>query len=345
MSPNNGHLRVLTQDDVAAILSGREREIVERVREAYVTHHRGETSLPHSSFLRFPDRKRERIIALPAYLGGDFRTAGIKWIASFPDNVARGIARASATILLNDTDTGRPHTLMEGGLISATRTAASAALAGRVLHPRPDPAVGLVGGGRINFEIVHYLRAQMPEIRTWRLYDLDAARGREFAARCAEAFPGVEVELVDGLGELLRSCPLVSFATTAVDPHLESLEDCPAGSTILHVSLRDLTAEAMLADGVDHVVDDLDHVCRAQTSIHLAAEAVGHRDFVRAEIGEVLAGDAAARPNPQGVTVFSPFGLGMLDLALAEWVAREARDRNLGTGIPSFLSDAAGSWG
>ncbi len=129
MSHLAGELRVLTQRDVAAILEDREQAVVERVRAAYVTHHRGETSLPHSSFLRFPGRKRERIIALPAYLGGDFEVAGIKWIASFPDNVARGLARASATILLNDMETGRPHTLMEGGLISATRTAASGALA------------------------------------------------------------------------------------------------------------------------------------------------------------------------------------------------------------------------
>lgn len=345
MTGTNGDLRVLGQDAVAAILAGRERDVVERVRAAYVAHRRGETSLPHSTFLRFPGRKRERIIALPAYLGGEAQVAGIKWIASFPDNVSRGVARASATILLNDVETGRPHTLLEGGLISATRTAASAALAGRVLHPEADPPVGLVGGGRINFEIVHYLHTLLPRIPQWRLFDLDAARGREFAERCCEAFPGVTVELATSLDELLRSSRLVSFATTAVDPYLDDPSACSPGTTLLHVSLRDLTAKAMLTDGVDHVVDDLDHVCRAQTSIHLAAEEIGHRDFVRAEIGAVLTGEAEARPDPRGITVFSPFGLGILDLVLAEWITREARDRELGTLVSGFLSDTAGSWG
>ena len=87
----DGDVTVLRGEDVLGLLAGCEAEVLEVVGSAYVAHLRGLSSLPHSSFLRFPDDDRNRIIALPAYVGDGFASAGIKWIASFPGNLEKGL--------------------------------------------------------------------------------------------------------------------------------------------------------------------------------------------------------------------------------------------------------------
>ena len=331
----SGDVLTLSGNDVRVTLDGREQEILAAVGAAYKAHGRGDSSLPHSLLLRFPADERSRIMALPAYLGDGFGIAGMKWIASFPANLDKGLNRASAVVILNSAQTGRPQAIMEGSLVSAKRTAASAALAASHLTARQPRAVGIIGCGPINFEVTRFLLTVWPELRSFYLFDVDAERAEQFREKCRQL--NVEAEVVPELTTVLREGELISFATTARTPHVFSLSQCAPGSTILHVSLRDLSPEVILS--CDNVVDDVAHVCRAQTSIHLAEQLTGNTDFIRCMLAEVLEGTAPAKKDPQALTVFSPFGLGVLDLAVAQLVMELAFEQSRGTLLKNFLAD------
>jgi len=331
----DGQVIVLSAAQVLELLTDQEWPLIRVVQSAYEVHRRGESSLPQSIFLRSSDDSPNRIIALPAYLGGDSSGMGLKWIASFPGNLARGKDRASAVIILNDVETGMPKAIIEGSIISARRTAASAALAARWLHGGRVDSVAVIGCGLINFEIQRFLRAVFPSINRLFLYDLNREQAAHFGAVCERTFPGVRTTVVADPQEAFGETRLVSLATTAARPHLTSLAPLAPGSTVLHVSLRDLSPEVILA--CDNVVDDIDHVCRAETSIHLAYKQTGSRDFIRCTLADVTSGAAPPKRNSDEITIFSPFGLGVLDIAVAEFVYQAAIARGFGTLLEGFL--------
>ena len=336
---HDGDILILRGHEISSLLEGQEFAILQAVRRAYEAHAVGASSLPHSTFLNFPDSSRNRVIALPAYLGEEFAVAGVKWISSFPDNLDKGLARASAVLILNSTETGRPEAILEGSIISAKRTAASAALAAQRLHEGRDASsVSFLGCGLINFEAANFLLSVRPDVESFVLFDTNPARAREFGERCRKAFGKVKIELATEATNALSRSKLIFLATTAITPHISDLSICAPGSTILHVSLRDLTPEAILA--CDNVVDDVDHVCRAQTSVHLAEQLIGQRDFIRCTLADILRGLAPAREDDEQIAVFSPFGLGVLDLAVGKLVRDLGLERQQGEVVRAFLPDA-----
>ena len=332
----NTDIRILRAHEVQTLLESREIELIQTVQSAYEAHAHGASSLPHSTFLRFPNNERNRIIALPAYLGEDFEVAGMKWIASFPGNYEHGMERASAVVIINSVRTGQPEGILEGSIISAKRTAASAALAAKYLHSnKSNTSMGIIGCGIINFEIARFILAVFPKTETFVIFDVNIHQARLFKDKIQHLRHRIQVVIVNDIVSVLRNTSLISFATTAHEPHVEDLSACGAGSTILHISLRDLTPKVILTS--DNIVDDADHVCRAQTSLHLTEQLVQNRNFVRCTLADITRSLVPARSEPERIAVFSPFGLGVLDLAVSKLVLDLARADNQGLVIPMFL--------
>lgn len=327
-----GDLRIVTGEQVRALLEADRPGVLEAVRQAYLAWGRGEATPPDSTFLRFPGRARERIIALPAWLGGPWNMAGIKWIASFPENTRRGLDRASATLVLNDMETGYPVALLESSVISAWRTAASAALAAQVIHPGQPRTVGVIGAGLIAWETLRFLRSLFPSLQRLVVHDLSTEAADHFLAR---AHDFGERQRAPDAQALLSTADITVLATTAIQPHIATIPAADWPRTVLHLSLRDLEPECLL--DADNTADDVHHVNQARTSVHLLSEQLGHAGFLRAGMADLLSGRADPRDPDKPLHIFHPFGLGMLDLAVGAMALAAAETAGVGTVVEGFL--------
>lgn len=315
-------LSIINGKTVAEILHHQRKACVEIIKHAYLAHAEGNSVNPDSYFLRFPAKPDCRIIALPAYLGGDTNVAGLKWVASFPGNVQRGFPRASAVLVLNDYATGYPFAILEGSIISASRTAASAVLAAYWLNgkSRQVHSLGIVGTGFIARYVYEFLIDTGWEIEEVQLYDAAPHEAVKFSKNTCHAASHRSVTVAASTTRLISTCDLIVFTTVAAAPYITDTAQFAHNPVVLHISLRDLAPEILLQS--QNVVDDVEHVMKASTSPHLAEQQTGNRQFVTGTLAELMLGRCTVdRHRP---VIFSPFGMGILDLAVGKWIYDQA---------------------
>ena len=328
---------VIPGSTVKTVIDSNRKKVFEAVEAAYRLHAAGDSVNPDSYFLRYPDKPSSRIIALPAHLGGAVQKSGIKWISSFPANRASNLARASAVLILNDGETGYPLACIEASLISSTRTAASAALAAE--HMTPDPfqgTLGVIGTGIIARTTVEWLMFRNWKFSRVNLFDLDRKEAEQFAGWLRARY-GIEADIRASIEDTLRDSSLSLFTTTALEPYLSDEALFAHAPTVLHLSLRDIAVNIILAS--QNVVDDVDHCLKAKTSPHLAEMATGNRNFIAGTLVDVL--EKKVAPDRDRTRIFSPFGLGVLDLAVGNLVLEEAIAAKAATAFPDFFSNSA----
>ncbi len=318
-SDTDKRIPVYSESLVKGFLEENRAAVIDVVADAYIRHFRGQSVVPHSVFLKWPVPP-DRIIGLPALLQGDDPVAGLKWVASVPANIDAGIPRASATMFLNSAKTGRLTGILEATHVSSHRTAASAAVTAKALGSDLS-RLGVIGCGRIAAETLRYIAVAFdgrPGPRELILNDIARRRAEGFAEEVAGLFPDAAVRYADTSSEVMLAATTTVIASTVSTPYLDGL-DLPEQATVLHLSLRDISADIILRHR--NVVDDYDHVSRENTSIDLAAREEPSGAFVQGSIGELLDKGIRWAPDDARAIIVSPFGLGVLDLAVAHWVA------------------------
>jgi 2,3-diaminopropionate biosynthesis protein SbnB len=326
-------LSIINGKIVFDIIRAHRADCIEIVRNAYLAHAQGQSVNPDSYFLRFPDKPDCRIIALPAYLGDGFHVAGLKWIASYPGNVQRGFPRASAVLVLNNYENGYPFAILESSIISAARTAASTTLAAYWLtgQSRRAHSLGIVGTGFIARYVYDFLVDTGWEIEEVRLHDRSPLESEKFRNTVCHLEQHRAVTVVSDVAQLVRACDLILFTTVASTPYVADASLFEHNPVVLHISLRDLAPEILIRS--QNVVDDVEHVMKANTSPHLTEQQIGSREFVTGTLAEIMLGRRSVdRSRP---IIFSPFGLGILDVAVGKWVY----DKAIGGGQDLRLSD------
>lgn len=324
--------RFLTQRDLIALGVADVDWVGDILEQVFILHHKGEFTAPPSSFLKRPEcpHVADRIIGLSAHVGAPFHMEGLKWIASAHENPAHGLPRANAVIVLNDPTHRQPVAIMEGGLISAMRTAVVQGLAARLLARSDAQTVGLVGAGRIGALTLWVIHHWFPEISDYRVYDHSSERLSAFASHMQGL--GITVNPVVCFEEALSEADIGIAATTASEPYVTE-DEFKAGALFMNVSLMDPTFDMVLAaDKI--VVDDWEqcvHSDRVLARMH--RQGVLDRGGIHGELGEVVSGQIPARQSPEERIFWNPFGLAIEDIGLASALYERAVQQGVGESL------------
>jgi ornithine cyclodeaminase/alanine dehydrogenase-like protein (mu-crystallin family) len=326
----------LSQEDVVAAGGTDMAALVDVIERAFRVKAAGDVRMPHKAMITWADEpgteeRDGRIMAMPAYVGGEFDVAGLKWIPSVPDNPARnGLPRANALVLLTSRETGLPLAVMDGTVVSAMRTGAVTRVA------------CLLGAGVLAHTQLEALRAVLPELREVRVYDPAIDRCRRFCER-ARAAGGLDVRPAASAEDAVRGAGVVVPATMAVEPSFAA-GWIDAGATVVLVSSLDGPLELHAVTDL-LVVDDWEHESThpgryAQRLVEAGLVEADGSDAV--ELADVVVGSHPGRGDASQRIVVTPVGLAMDDVAAAWHVLQGARSRGLGT--PLRLRSGPPAW-
>ncbi|MCD9022519.1 2,3-diaminopropionate biosynthesis protein SbnB [Cohnella silvisoli] len=316
---NDGHIREIGVDWTTLI------SLMESTARLM---HTEEIVQPLKPYLRFR-HPGNRIIAMPAFVGGEVDICGIKWISSFPGNVMheQGLPRAHCTVILNDPSTGAPVAFFQSQWLNTLRTAA---VSGVMLHKyrefeRGKPLhLGIIGWGPIgrrHLEMVGEVFGDFLE--SVRIFDIKGVDPLTVAEplRNKTIFCSSWQE-VYGRSNVFITC------TAATQRYIDSPPS--PGTLLLNVSLRDyFPSSVQEVKGI--VVDDWNEVCRENTDIEQLHRQCGLQEQQTFTLRNVICDNALSKLPPGEPVFFNPMGMAAFDMTLAAHYWREAE--RLGVGV------------
>ncbi|WP_028245761.1 tyramine oxidase subunit B [Pseudoclavibacter soli] len=306
----------------------------------------------HSPFPEFPkDTEDRRFMAMAAYLGGRFDTAGVKWYGSNIENREKGLPRSIHLIVLNDKDTGAPFAIMSGNLESAYRTAAVPGAAARKLAPADAKSIGLIGPGAMNKSALDTFVRLRPTLDTVRINGRRRATSEKYAEWVRENFPQfTTIEIVDSAEGAVRDSDIVSVAVTGLVgsenyPYINGDWIKPGAFLSLPANLK-MDKEYTLS-GKARLVADAKAIYEAWAEEYPAPShetAFGMiglywQDLIElgelpservVNIGDVFEGNVPGREFDEQPVLFSVGGMGVEDVAWGKTVYEHAVEKGLG---------------
>ncbi len=290
---------------------------------------KGDFAQPVKPYLRYRDLKN-RIIAMPAFIGGEFDMAGIKWIASFPDNIHNGIPRAHSVVILNKADTGQPIGIINTALLSILRTAAVSGLMIRYydkVRPLKDVKLAIIGWGPIGQNHLKMALGLLGDrIKQITLFDL-----RGIDKSTIDFAPQHKIKIVNSWAEAYADTDIFMTCTVSKAPYIDTAPK--KGSLQLNVSLRDFKTSVFPYVKNSIIVDDWEEICREKTDIEMmhidnGLQKEDTKSIVDMVINNCMAGYPADAP-----IMFNPMGMAVFDMAMGSYYLNEALKKGIGQSL------------
>lgn len=298
-----------------------------------------------------PDR---RFMAMPAYLGGRFRSAGVKWYGSNTENRNHDLPRSIHVFVLNDAVTGAPLAMMSANLLSAYRTGAVPGVGVKHLAVENAETVGIIGPGVMSRTIFDAAYSQRPSIKYVKIKGRSAGSTQRVAEWFRETYPQLEsIEIVDSEQAAIEGSDiLIAGTSTSPDgpsgfPYFKkewikpgALILCPAAARFdddfitsddanLVVDYTGLYAEWFNENGPDVTYEELLGI-PGNRWWDMTEEGTLPKERL-VNIGDIAAGRAPGRENDEQIFCYSIGGMPVEDVAWAYDVYRNALDKGIGT--------------
>ena len=294
-----------------------------------------------------PDR---RFMAMPAYLGGMFDMAGMKWYGSNAENKKKGLPRSILMLTLNDKDTGAPVAYMSANILSAYRTGAVPGVGYKNLSKEDAKIVAIIGPGVMSKTALAAIMAVRPSVELIKVKGRGKASLEKFIEHVKKEYPNVEVRAVDTMEEAVRDSDIISASTSTPTgdpneyPYIKE-EWIKPGALISstaalrfdddfiinrartvtdNIKLYEAWEEEMKPDAYKTVP------IPAVRVMDLIAEGKMSEDKVD-DLGDILMGNIPLHRKKDEIIIYSVGGMPVEDVAWGTIVYRNALKKGIGT--------------
>lgn len=322
----------------------------------------GENHNSHGSQVSFPKESvfpnmpldegdDRRFMAMPAYIGGPFDLAGMKWYGSNSNNRKKGLPRSILTVMLNDKDTGAPLALMSANILSAMRTGALPGVGARYLAPEHAKVCGVCGPGVMGKTSLAAILSECPEIEEIKVKGRSEKSLNAFVEYARKKYPEISViKAVDTVEELIKGTDIVLFSNSGTtDPSTYPLvrgEWIKPGALIIGVSCFELDAAYMAdTDKCRLVVDNTalyeswaeefpyptfgaNNIIGSKFTDMIHDGMIEKKDMY--DLGDIINAKRSGRASADQVVVFSVGGMPVEDVAWGKHCYERAIELGLG---------------
>ncbi|WP_111895896.1 tyramine oxidase subunit B [Acinetobacter sp. MB5] len=320
----------------------------------------GPNSDSHGAMVTFPETSPfptmpkptadRRFMAMPAYLGGNFQTAGVKWYGSNIENRQKGLPRSILMFTLNDADTGAPMAYMSANLLSAYRTGAIPGVGARHLARKDAKVIGLVGPGVMGKTSVSAFVAVCPELDTIKIKGRSTSSINDFIDWLSKEHPQIKnIQIVDSIEDVVRDSDIVTYCNSGEtgNPDLYPLvkyEWVKPGAYLAMPAYCNIDDD-MKQKHVRKVLDNpgmyeawFEEVPKP-AHVHIPLIGVKFLDMVAEgkmaheeleDLGKIVSGEAPGRLNDEEIIMMSVGGMPVEDVAWGTVVYRNAVKQGIG---------------
>lgn len=323
----------------------------------------GQNHNSHGCMVTFPDNPEfpgmpkngedRRFMAMPAYLGGRYQMAGMKWYGSNTENKAKGLPRSILTMMLNDKDTGAPLALMSANLLSAYRTGGIPGVGCKYLARKDAKTVAIIGPGVMGKTSLSAFVSVRPDIDTVKIKGRGKRSLDSFIDFVKAECPNIKNIIVcDTIEEAVRDSDVISMTTTVVDkesefPYID--EAWIKKGALISMPSAARFDEDFLVNRCKKVVDnyklyeaweeEYPYPSYDQVQIigskftdlkHLGK--ITREDII--DIADIITGKCPGRENDNEIIIYSVGGMPVEDIAWGGTVYRNALEKGIGVELP-----------